>query len=925
MNKRLLLAQLAFTLIAVFANATHAAAQFNYIVKYRQVQGVQRFGSSLGSLGGRLVRDLPLINAELFSLPRPLSTAELEAFGAQESSRIEYIEPDQALNSLATFPDDPYLYLQWGTHNNGDYGAVPDVDINAPEAWDKSTGSKDVVIVVLDTGVDYGHPDLINNLWNNPYEIPGNGVDDDANGYVDDIFGVNLVSNSGDPFDDQGHGTEVSGVIGAEGNNSQGIAGVNWNIRLINVKVLDAQGSGYTSNIIRGVHYAIDAKLYKGANVVAINASLGGPNYSRGMYDAIDRARSAGINFVAAAGNDGVDIDRTPSYPAAYNLDNIISVASVSDQGRLSSFSNYGYIGTDIAAPGQEVLTTIPRHKTGQGRLPYDYLDGTSFAAPYVAGVLGLLHAKVPNLTYRAAQNAIYRSAKNFRDVPELAAIDQAVGIGGMIDAAAALDYVIENDSDSDGDGVEDSTEEYNGTDPLDRGNFTLHLESPAFTKYNTFLRQQNYLELIAVGVKPIRAEVTVFAIDGSVRNSTTVLLDPSQQFHVDVNALVQQSDTYGLIRVDFNSGPGAQLLGRVTSYRPNNQGNGYSFAFTREFRNPLKGRSHVTSNSFDPQGSSTAVPNWIELINLDELPLIFTHNIYGQGGNLIQTQQLQVPAQGELDVHGGHVFGQGVYLNEFIPHNPRAPYFASLSRYRPNETGSDYTYAFSLDALAATGAEKYIPTFNRVGECFSQSNWVEVVNTSETPTPVTLTFRNGDSSLASQQSVTIPPKAQMHFSASAHLAKNSTGWVAVTPWAPESVISQGLVYYHDCRRNRLQTAFALPATEAHQNLLQGTFNQNLGIENIVSLINPNPATIPQGTVALYYPYQRIRYGFEMASLTSRLGFVNTAEDWGQNTYGTLEVLGSLQRPNNRMVVHNLLERPDGQGGVEFVIPTSVK
>lgn len=925
MVKFRLLTLLHLLTIILYGSDNQALSQHRYIVKYRQEAGVQRFGPSLGNLGGRKIADLPLIHGEVFSLARPLSEQEIQAFQTAESQRIEYLEPDFQIQAFDQIPNDPFFTSQWGGHNTGAEGGVADVDVDLPAAWELSQGSSEIVIVVLDTGVDYTHPDLRNNLWRNAYEIPNNNIDDDRNGFVDDIHGANLIDNSGDPFDDQGHGTQVSGIIGAEGNNGVGISGVNWNVRLLNVKVLDANGSGRTADIVRGVHYAIEAKLFKGANVVAINASLGGPAYSRAMYDAIERARSAGISFVAAAGNSGEDIDVKPTYPAAYDLDNIISVASINRFGNLSNFSNFGYITTDIAAPGERILTTYPAHLTPAGYLPYIYSDGTSFSAPYVAGVLGLMHSQERSLSYRAAQVAIYRTLKTARDVPALRNLRGRVGLGGSINAAKALQYVSTNELDSDGDGVNDELEGRDQTDPHDRGNFNLHLTSPAYTKYNTFLNQQNYVELIAVGVRPVRAELTFFGIDGSVIGAYTVFLDRGEQFHVDVNAIVQKPDTYGLIRIDFNEGQGAQLLGRTTSYRTSTRGDGFAFAFTREFRNPTRGQTHVTSNSYDPQGNSRTVFNWIELINLDEFPLLFTHNIYSQAGHLLSSRLLEVPAQGELDVQGGHEFGQGVFLNEFLPHNPRAPYFASLTRYRLNEEGSDYTYAFSLDAIAATQAEKYIPTFNRTGQCWSQSNWIEVVNTTSEPAPVTLTFRNSDSSLAAQQGVTIPPKAQMHFYASAFLPKGSTGWVGVTPWIPESIISQGLVYYHHCQANRLQTAFGIPASEPHRNLLQGTFNQYLGVQNVLSLINPNTASISDGAVALYYPQTRYDYSFGLRGLSSRLGFINVQEPWAVDNYGTLEVLGSLFPPNNRLVVHNFLERPDGRGGIDYVIPTSVK
>lgn len=255
-----------------------------------------------------------------------------------------------------------------------------------PTAWDTSTGSNSQIVVVIDTGVDYTHPDLVDNMWQNPSEVAGNGVDDDNNGYIDDIFGVNTITNTGNPMDDAGHGTHVAGIIGAKGNNNRGIAGVSWNSKIIGAKFLDSSGSGSTANAIKAINYATALKR-AGRNITVTNNSWGGAGYSAALASAISDASSAGILFVAAAGNNASNNDTTPQYPANYTSANVITVASVDSTSSLSSFSNYGEQTVHIAAPGSGIASTM-RNNT------YVYMSGTSMAAPQVAGVVLLAQAR---------------------------------------------------------------------------------------------------------------------------------------------------------------------------------------------------------------------------------------------------------------------------------------------------------------------------------------------------------------------------------------------------------------------------------------------------------------------------------------------------------------------------------------------------
>ncbi|WP_233256491.1 S8 family peptidase, partial [Microcystis sp. 0824] len=251
-----------------------------------------------------------------------------------------------------------------------------------------------LVIGVIDTGVDYNHQDLVGNIWTNPGEIAGDGIDNDGNGYIDDIRGWDFAYNDNNPSDVNGHGTHVSGTIAGKGNNGVGVTGVAWNAKIMPLKFLNDQGSGSTSNAILAINYA----TAKGVKLT--NNSWGGGGYSQALYDAINAAGQAGALFIAAAGNDAKNTDTSPSYPASYNLANIISVASTTRTDALSSFSNYGLTSVDLGAPGSEIYSTTPNNT-------YSTYSGTSMASPHVAGAAALLWSQNPTWTAQQVKDAL--------------------------------------------------------------------------------------------------------------------------------------------------------------------------------------------------------------------------------------------------------------------------------------------------------------------------------------------------------------------------------------------------------------------------------------------------------------------------------------------------------------------------------------
>lgn len=303
---------------------------------------------------------------------------------------VLYAEPDYIV-SIVGIPDDSRFSELWGMHNTGQTGGVDDADIDAVEAWEISTGSKDIVVGVIDSGVDHSHPDLIGNMWVNPGEIAGDGVDNDGNGYVDDIHGINAITNSGDPMDDNGHGTHVAGTIGATGNNSEGVVGVNHTTSMVGCKFLSAAGTGSSSDAIKCIDYMVGLKN-NGVNLRITNNSWGGGGFSQAVYDSITAAELADMLFVAAAGNDAVDNDVNPHYPSSYDHDSVFAVAGTNHTDGMYSDSQWGLTSVDIAAPGRNVLSTVP----GNG---YATFSGTSMATPHVAGAAALALAVNPELT----------------------------------------------------------------------------------------------------------------------------------------------------------------------------------------------------------------------------------------------------------------------------------------------------------------------------------------------------------------------------------------------------------------------------------------------------------------------------------------------------------------------------------------------
>ena len=323
----------------------------------------------------------------------------------------------------ADAPNDPLFGDQWALSNTGQDGGTAKADLDALNAWANTKGSEEVVVAVLDTGVDYKHGDLMGNMWVRPADLPR--YSDDELGEFNDLNGFDGTDGLSDPMDDNGHGTHCAGIIGAEGDNGIGVSGINQKVQIMPLKFLGRNGSGSTEDAIAAINYAIERKK-DGVNLRIISASWGSTARSQALEDAIKAAGDAGILFVAAAGNDGTNNDARPHFPSNFDLPNVISVAALDRNNKLASFSNFGAKTVHIAAPGKEIVSTW----IGDN---YREASGTSMATPYVSGVAALIIASDPSISMKDLRKRLLDS------VDKQETLKGKVASGGSLCAANAL------------------------------------------------------------------------------------------------------------------------------------------------------------------------------------------------------------------------------------------------------------------------------------------------------------------------------------------------------------------------------------------------------------------------------------------------------------------------------------------------------
>lgn len=402
-----------FALVAFFtvvANANpHPAVPGEYIVKLKPNAAVMN-NNMERALGVKVKEQVSAKHGVLLVQRSMIETQASSIRSLSQNPLIEYAEPNyiyRPVGGAMSLPNDPALTRLWGlintgqtvTGDSGTFQAKAGVDIGAQSAWQIETGSRDVFVAVIDTGVNWQNPDLAPNIYTNQAEANGAaGVDDDNNGCIDDVHGCDFVGNDGDPMDVFGHGTHVAGTIGAAANDSQGIVGVAWNVTMLPVRFLGDDGGGTLANAIKSIDYA----TFMGVHMM--NNSWGGGAFSQALMDSITRAKDAGILFLAAAGNNGNNNDSSPEYPASYQVDNVISVAAVDPTGRLAGFSNFGQNSVHIAAPGVNVVSYTMRG--------LESWSGTSMACPHVAGAAALLLSQDMSQSYSTIKSRLLNSAR---------------------------------------------------------------------------------------------------------------------------------------------------------------------------------------------------------------------------------------------------------------------------------------------------------------------------------------------------------------------------------------------------------------------------------------------------------------------------------------------------------------------------------
>ncbi len=399
-----------------------------FVIKFKDNNfSVKNLAILESKMSGKIIKKIP--NSPIVVLKRTGVTAMSESVTnvinqLRANPDIEIVEPNY-IYRLNKTPDDPKYKELWGLHNVGQESTkgkkgVEGVDIGAEQAWDLQTGSENIVVGVIDTGVDYNLEDLKANMWKNENEANGiKGVDDDDNGFVDDIYGYDFANKDGDPLDDHGHGSHVSGTIGASGNDGKGLVGVAWNVKIMALKFLTKEGSGSLDDAVEAVKYATKMGAHLTSN------SWGGGGVSEILKQAIEEASAKNIAFIAAAGNDSLNLDQEPSYPASYKVANVIAVSAIDNKGLLASFSSFGKKSVHVAAPGVDIVSTTP---TG-----YNSWSGTSMATPHVSGIAALLLSSEPLLTPSDIKDRLISTSK------PLSSLKGRVASNGLVNAYNAL------------------------------------------------------------------------------------------------------------------------------------------------------------------------------------------------------------------------------------------------------------------------------------------------------------------------------------------------------------------------------------------------------------------------------------------------------------------------------------------------------
>jgi subtilisin family serine protease len=399
------------------ANESESYVNGEILVKFKPGESPSQIQSVHSRIGATVLKEFTQIGWQHIKLPDGMSVEE----GIRAYKNLQEVTDAQPnyIYSINATPNDPSYSQLYGMTR-----------ISAPTAWDITTGSSSIVVAVIDTGVNYNHEDLTTNMWRNPGETAGNNVDDDGNGFVDDVYGYDFINSDSDPNDDNSHGSHCAGTIGATGNNGLGVAGVNWNVRIMALKTHASNGNSTAAAVIAAFQYARMMKN-RGVNIRVTSSSWSGapeaPGYDQALKDAIDAAGDAGILSVFASGNGARNIDPSPEYPASYTSPSILSIAASDSNDNKASFSNYGVVSVDVAAPGVSILSTV------LGTSNYGFKSGTSMATPHTAGAAALLAAANPSLSAQSLKATLMNT------VDALPQWNGNVLTGGRINIARAI------------------------------------------------------------------------------------------------------------------------------------------------------------------------------------------------------------------------------------------------------------------------------------------------------------------------------------------------------------------------------------------------------------------------------------------------------------------------------------------------------
>ena len=484
-------------------------------------------------------------------------------------------------------------------------------------------------------------------------------------------------------------------------------------------------------------------------------------------------------------------------------------------------------------------------------------------------------------------------------------------------------------DTDTDNDGVSDADEVADGTDPADAGSYVVTLTNPIWSKYNTYLNQDNYLEISNVGTASVRPTITAYDAEGNVVGSPQrVTVGVKKDVNVSLNNIVGGSNKYGAIKITYDNANGAKLEGRVSFYRAGASGT-YDLGYAREFKMANSGTSYALANSNNPSLGSAAVENWIEIINTASTAKRFTVKIYDSAGELVHNYGRQtVKAYGELDIAGGHQFGKGVYLIQIIPTDATAGYYASLVRYLKDHTGTKYLAALPVNFTVGSGVKKYVQLEDVVSDCGAAMSYLEMANPLTSEVRVTVKVRNAKGDVVNNngkgKTYTIQPLAQTHVDLSSFVESDSSASVELTPNKAGGLIAQLASYDYSCKDGLLNAAYLSPASEPGIKTQRGSYNMNIGINNYLQLVNTSSDT-KTFYVTTFDPNgeQLKRRSYSTAAKNTRVINLSTSGYWGTsaNTVGQFKV----DSPDKSQCVARLIRSRTVSGETDFAYTATVR